>query len=414
MEKMALARLRQLSAHEVGHTIGLAHSYSSSGEGNASVMDYPHPFVKIENGKLSLSDAYDNKIGEWDKAAVAFGYQDFLDGSDEAKSLDEIIQKSLKAGLTFLSDQDARPLGGAHPYTHLWDNGKSASDELKRVLEIRTIALKNFGERNIKPGAPMAMLEEVLVPMYFFHRYQLEATAKLIGGLNYRYAIRGDGQLVTEFVPAAEQLKALDMLIKTVEPTVLMLPENILRIIPPRPMGYVHHRELINSRTDITFDALSAAEAAAAMTLNVILHPSRAGRLVEYHARDSKQPGLESVIDKLVNATIKSPQKSGYESAVQITVNDVLINALIRLAANQTSSTQVRSVAFLKLIQLEAWLKDRQKGIADETWKAHYMYAQERIRTFMDAPQDFKVEQELNPPPGQPIGTDNDEFCGAF
>jgi hypothetical protein len=414
MEKMALARLRQLSAHEVGHTIGLAHSYSSSGEGNASVMDYPHPFVKIENGKLSLSDAYDNKIGEWDKAAVAFGYQDFPDGTDEAKSLDEIIQKSLKAGLTFLSDQDARPLGGAHPYTHLWDNGKSASDELKRVLEIRTIALKNFGERNIKPGAPMATLEEVLVPMYFFHRYQLEATAKLIGGLNYRYAIRGDGQLVTEFVPAAEQLKALDMLIKTVEPTVLMLPENILRIIPPRPMGYVRHRELINSRTDITFDALSAAETAAAMTLNVILHPSRAGRLVEYHARDSKQPGLESVIDKLVNATIKSPQKSGYESAVQITVNDVLINALIRLAANQTSSTQVKSVVFLKLTQLEAWLKARQKDVADETWKAHYMYAQERIRTFMDAPQDFKVEQELNPPPGQPIGTDSDEFCGGF
>jgi hypothetical protein len=204
------------------------------------------------------------------------------------------------------------------------------------------------------------------------------------------------------------------MLIKTVEPTVLMLPENILRIIPPRPMGYVRHRELIESRTDLTFDALSAAETAAAMTLNVILHPSRAGRLVEYHARDSKQPGLESVIDKLVSATIKSPQKSGYESAVQITVNDVLINALIRLAANKTSSIQVRSVAFLKLTQLEALLKDRQKVVADENWKAHYMYAQERIRTFMDAPQDFKVEQELNPPPGQPIGTDNDEFCGGF
>ncbi|HEY5915936.1 MAG TPA: zinc-dependent metalloprotease, partial [Chryseolinea sp.] len=414
MEKMALARLRQLSAHEVGHTIGLAHSYSSSGEGNASVMDYPHPFVKIENGKLSLSDAYDNKIGEWDKAAVAFGYQDFPDGTDEDKSLDGIIQKSLKAGLTFLSDQDARPLGGAHPYTHLWDNGKSASDELKRVLEIRTIALKNFGVRNIKPDAPMATLEEVLVPMYFFHRYQLEATAKLIGGLNYRYAIRGDGQLITEVVPAAEQLKALEMLIKTVEPTVLMVPENILKIIPPRPMGYVRHRELINSRTDLTFDALSAAEIAAAMTLNVILHPSRAGRLVEYHARDPKQPGLESVIDKLVNATIKSPQKSGYESAVQITVNDVLINALISLAANKTSSTQVRSVAFLKLNQLETWLKDRQKSVVDEGWKAHYMYAQERIRTFKDAPQDFKLEQELNPPPGQPIGADDDEFCGGF
>jgi len=414
MEKMALARLRQLSAHEVGHTLGLAHSYSSSAEENASVMDYPHPFVKLENGKLSLSEAYDNKIGEWDKVAVAFGYQDFPDGTDETKALNDIIQKSLKDGLTFLSDQDARPLGGAHPYTHLWDNGKSAPDELKRVLEIRSVALKNFGERNIKPGAPMATLEEVLVPMYFFHRYQSEATVKLIGGLNYRYALRGDGQLVTALVPSSEQMKALDMLVKTIEPAALMLPENILRNIPPRPMGYARHRELISSRTDLTFDAFSAVESAAGMTLGMILHPSRAGRLVEYHARDSKQPSLESVIDKLTSATFKSAQKTGYEGAVQITVNDVFLNTLLRLAANNSASTQVRSVAFLKLNQLDSWIKERIKAVADEDWKAHYMYAQERIRRFMDDPQEFKMEFELNPPPGQPIGANNSDFCDSF
>jgi hypothetical protein len=377
-------------------------------------MDYPHPYVKIENGKLSLSDAYDNKIGTWDKAAVAFGYQDFPDGTNEDKALEDIIQKSLKDGLTFLSDQDARPLGGAHPYTHLWDNGASASDELKRVLEIRSIALKNFGERNIKQGTPMATLEEVLVPIYFFHRYQSEAAVKLIGGLNYRYAIRGDGQLITEAVPAAEQLKALEMLIKTIEPSALILPENLIKLIPPRPMGYSRHRELINSRNDLTFDALAAAESAAGMTLGMILHPSRAGRLVEYHARDPKQPSLESVIDKLINATVKSAPKGGYEGAVQITVNDGLINYLIRLAGNEASSTQVRAIAFLKLNQLSAWMKDRSKVVADENLKAHYMYAQERIRIFMDAPQDLKIEQDLNPPPGAPIGMDSDEFCGGF
>lgn len=414
MEKMALARLRQLSAHEVGHTLGLAHSYSSSGEGNASVMDYPHPNVTIENGKLSLSNAYDNKIGEWDKVAVAFGYQDFSQGTDEKKALNDIIQKSLNAGLTFLSDQDARPLGGSHPYTHLWDNGKSAADELKRVLEIRSIALKNFGEKNIKPGAPMATLEEVLVPMYFFHRYQTEATVKLIGGLNYRYALRGDSQPVTEFISPSEQLKALDILLKTIEASALMLPENILKLIPPRPMGYSRHRELIDSRTDLTFDGLSAVESAAGITLSSILHPSRAGRLVEYHARDSKQPGLEVVIDKLANATIKGPVKTGYEGAVQISVNDVFINALIRLAANKSASTQVRAVAFLKLNQLDSWTKERIKAVTDEDWKAHYMYTQERIRNFIATPQDYKIEMELNPPPGQPIGANGSEFCGGF
>ncbi|MBZ0246539.1 MAG: zinc-dependent metalloprotease, partial [Cyclobacteriaceae bacterium] len=200
MEQMAMARLRQLSAHEVGHTLGLAHSYSSSAENNASVMDYPHPYAEIKDGKVSLANAYDDKIGAFDKMSITYGYQDFPPGTDEDKALNDIIQNSLKAGLTFLSDQDARPFGSAHPYTHLWDNGSDASDELLRMLDVRALVLKNFGENNLKPNAPMAQLEEVLVPMYFFHRYQVQAAAKVIGGLNYRYALRGDGQPIAEMV----------------------------------------------------------------------------------------------------------------------------------------------------------------------------------------------------------------------
>ena len=414
MEKMALARLRQLSAHEVGHTIGLAHSYSSSSEGNASVMDYPHPYVSLENGKINLDKAYDDKIGEWDKVAVAYGYQDFPATTDEDAALSDIIQKSVKAGLTFLSDQDARPKGGAHPYTHLWDNGKDAADELKRVLEIRSLVLKNFGERNIKPGAPMAMLEEVLVPMYFFHRYQTEASVKVIGGLNYRYALRGDGQLVTDFTTPSLQIKALDALINTIQPSALSLPETLLKIIPPRPLGYDRSRELVKIRTELTFDALSAAESAADMTVSLILHPARAGRLVEYHARDGKQPSLEFVIDRLINATFKSPIKSGYDGALQITTNSVLIKNLIQLASTSTTSAQVRSIAFLKLNQLKTWIGGRVQSMTDEDWKAHYMYAQEQIRKFTENPQEYRPEFLLEPPPGQPIGSDYHDFCEQF
>src|SRR5690606_11464366 len=178
----------------------------------ASVMDYPHPNVKMVDGKIDLSSAYDTKIGAWDKVAVTYGYQDFPPGTDEDKALEKIIQQSLKDGLTFLSDQDARPQGGAHPYAHLWDNGNSPTQELNRVMDIRALALKNMGENSIKIGAPMATLEEVLVPMYFFHRYQVEATSKIIGGVNYRYALRGDGQLTTALVSPEEQTKALDAL----------------------------------------------------------------------------------------------------------------------------------------------------------------------------------------------------------
>src|SRR5690606_38679794 len=210
MLEMALARLRQLSAHEVGHTIGLAHSYASSTENLASVMDYPHPIATIKDGKIDLSQSYDDKIGAWDKVAIMYGYSHFPEGTNEDAALDKILQDGLKQGLTFLSDQDARPTGGAHPFAHLWDNGKDAADELNRVMQVRTLALKNFGEKNIREGTPMALLEEALVAIYFFHRYQAEASSKIIGGLNYRYALRGDGQPVTEMVSSAQQQKALD------------------------------------------------------------------------------------------------------------------------------------------------------------------------------------------------------------
>lgn len=411
MKQMALNRLKQLAAHEVGHTIGLAHAYSSSSEDRASVMDYPHPLVTIKDGKIDLSQAYDNKIGTFDKVSIAYGYQDFPDGTDEDKALDNLIQNSLKAGLTFLSDQDARPLGSSHPYAHLWDNGKDAEEELTRVLDIRAMALKNFGERNIRPGTPMALLEEALVPMYFFHRYQTEAASKLVGGLNYRYALRGDGQLITEIVSPQEQIRAIEALVKTLDPAVLSLPESLLKIIPPRPLGYSRHREVVKIRTELTFDPLSAAESAADMTVSLLLHPARAARLVEYHARDARMPSLESVTDRLISSTFKAPAKTGYDGAIQITVNNVLLTRLFKLALNKEASAQVRGIAFLEIEKLRTWLEAKVKTVVDEDWKAHYQYALRQISSFQDDPEEFKTESLLSPPPGQPIGEMDWDLC---
>lgn len=410
MENLALARLRQLAAHEVGHTIGLSHAYSSSSESLASVMDYPHPVAVLKDGKIDVSKAYDDKIGVFDKVAITYGYKQFAQGTDEDKALNDIIQQSLKEGLTFLSDQDARPLGGAHPYAHLWDNGKNPAEELDRVMEVRAVALKNFGERNIKPGTPMATLEEVLVPMYFFHRYQAEATSKMIGGLNYRYALRGDGQPVTELLTPQQELKAIESLLKTVQPSSLALPESLLKIIPPRPLGYSRHRELLKGKTDLAFDPLSAAETAADLTFSLILHPARANRMFEHHSRDARLPSLESVIDKLILSTFKAAPRNGYEGAIQMSVNYALFVNLSKLALNKDASVQTRAIAALKLNQLKVWLDT--KVSADEEWRAYNSYLSRQINKFQEDPEEFKQETLLAAPPGQPIGMDDQDFCG--
>jgi hypothetical protein len=414
MEEMALARLRQLSAHEVGHTLGLAHSYASSTEKLASVMDYPHPIAKLENGKVSLQGAYDDKIGAWDKVAITWGYQDFPSGSDEKKSLNDVIRVSLENGLTFLSDQDARPTGSAHPFAHLWDNGTDVADELNRVLELRAVVLQNFGARNIKAGQPWATLEEVLVPMYFFHRYQTEASAKLVGGLNYRYALKGDGQLITEMIAPALQMKAIDALLKTISPAALVLPEKIVKQIPPRPLGYSRSREVIKIRTDLTFDALAAAESAADITLSLLFHPARAARLVEHHARDKQQPSLALVIDKVMMSTFKAQPQGDYESSVQMTVNDVALTNLLRLAQNKDVSSLVHAVVYQKIVQLRSDLTAKLKLPGDQLWSAHYSYSLVRINKFIENPDEYKQEPILPPPPGQPIGETPQIYCEGY
>ena len=406
MQAMALARLRQLAAHEVGHTLGLMHNYIASTANRASVMDYPHPLVTIRNDStLDLSNAYATGIGEWDKVAIAYGYQDFPKGINERESLNKIINDAAKRGIIFLTDQDARPQGSSHPQTHLWDNGTNAVDELNRIMKVRSIALRNFSEKRIRPGMPMAMLEDVLVPVYMGHRYQVEAAVKVLGGLSYTYALRGDGQTPTEIVPPQEQLRALDALLATVNPDALALPEKLISMIPPRPAGYDRNREDFKVKTWATFDPLSAGETAANLTLSLILHPARAARLVEFHARNGKYPSFESVIDKIFSVSWLSNHGSGYHAELRRVVDNVLLYQLMSLASNTTASAQARAVSTLKISELKEWLSKQVKQMKDEDQKAHFTFALAQIKMFEQDPKQLNLTRPLDPPDGPPIGS---------
>jgi len=416
MLEMALARLRQLSAHEVGHTLGLMHNFAASPTNRASVMDYPHPLIEMDKqGNISLENAYDTGIGEWDKVTIAYGYQDFPENTDEAAALDKIIEDYIKEGMIFISDADSRPTGGAHPNAHLWDNGASAADELNRLMKIRQKIIADFSLKNIKEGMPKATLEEALVPMYMLHRYQLEAAAKVLGGLNYTYAVKGDKQLVTEFIPAKEQQKALEALLGTLSSEALTLPEDLVAQIPPRPIGFPKNRETFKTRTGLTFDPLGAAETAASATLSFIFHPQRAARLVEYSSRDEKNPSLEDVISQVMDFTLPaSSTTSGLQKQVEQQTGKLAVLHLMHMAADKNASEQVKSISMFKLDALKDNLQGRMNN-ASESDKAHYYYLAAEIEKFLRNPNSDKLPSPLSPPDGSPIGTDTFGFemmCG--
>jgi hypothetical protein len=407
VREMALARIRQLSAHEIGHTIGLSHNYISSAQidaGKMSVMDYPHPLIQLDSdGNVDLSQAYPEGIGDWDKVWIRWGYTQFPPGTDEDAALEEILMDAAAEGLTFISDQDARPPGSAHPQVHLWDNGADAAAELNRMMEVRRVALNRFGEAAIKPGMPLATMEEVLVPLYLHHRYQAEATTKVVAGLYYTYAMRGDGQEPLRHVPAEEQWAAVNALLRTLTPAELTIPEPILAILPPRPFRYPPGRELFARNTGLVFDAIAPAAASADMTLALLFHPERAARMIQQKALRPDLPGLDDVVERMVESLFGIRYRDPYQAEVNRSVQRVLVDRLMMLAA-EAPMPQVRAQTVQALERLDGRIKEG-AGNADEATFAHYALLCKDIRRFLDRPYEaIATPTAPAPPPGSPIG----------
>ena len=406
MLKMALERLKQLAAHEVGHTIGLMHNYASSVSNRASVMDYPHPLVRINaQGEIDLSKAYDDKIGDWDKVAIAWGYQDFPPGTNEPVVLNKMLQDASKKGLQFISDRDARAAGGLHPFAHLWDNGTDPIIELAEMKKVRKKALEQFGEKNIRPGMPMATLEDVLVPVYLYHRYQLEAVTKWVGGLNYTYALRGDGQVITKALTKEDQLTALNAVMDCMDPAFLLLPPSIIKLIPPRPSGYDFTRELFKKRTGLGFDALAPAETAADFPLSFLFNTERLNRMVQYEMENGGL-GIGEMIKLLLAKTWKAPQRGGMEKLIQQQTSQLLLTYLLAVSVDDNASFQTKAEIQKALSDLKKYIEAQQKLVKEESLSAHYILALERMK----APEKAKPTLHKEMPPGAPIGCDWDDY----
>ncbi|MDP2480672.1 MAG: zinc-dependent metalloprotease [Candidatus Palauibacterales bacterium] len=399
--QMALARVRQLAAHEVGHTLGLAHNFMASTYGRASVMDYPAPVVKIrDDGTLDLSDAYGVGVGAYDLFAIRWLYSQFPKGTDEAAALDSIVQDGLKSGYGFITDADARPAGAAHPLAALWDNGSNPVDYLEHELQVRRVGLEHFGPDVIRKGEPMASLEYVLVPLYLHHRYQLNAAAHSLGGDDYRFAMRGDGQTPNTPVAPAQQEKALREMLSTLDPSFLAIPSRILDMIPPPAYGMAPG-ESFDSRTAPVFDPLGVAASSARFTLDLILQPQRMARLVAQHARNPKEPGLGQVLDRTLDATWRAPAPDdGYRLAIRRTVDRVFLDRLLEQAGSGRNTELVRAELDAGVRSLRDWLAARPH---EDPVQAK---ALEDIQRWMARPQGTTPPATVEPlPPGDPIGS---------
>jgi hypothetical protein len=384
---MALARIRQLAAHEVGHTLGLDHNMAASTYGRASVMDYPAPWIKIVDGKLDLSEAYTKGVGPYDIAAIRYGYAPV---ANEAE-----LDKLARAVPLFVSDPHSRPVSGAHPLGSVWDNGSDPVDALRHEIDVRRIALAQFGLQNIPDGQPVSSLEEVLLPLYLHHRFQLESAAKSIGGIFFTYAVR-DGDTtspatVREVVPADRQRDALAAVVATLDPAFLQIPKPIVDLIPPP--AYAHgdaNTELFPRHTDPAFDPIAAAMTSADITVSALLDPARCARL----AQQTDNLSLRDVMDALIDVASK-------QGAIPRATRTLIVTRLCELGANRETAPEVHSEASDALVRLSA----RLVALAgDPVESAHRKTTHDDIDRFLHRPAE-PWQAPLIPmiPPGPPI-----------
>ncbi|MFT5312990.1 MAG: hypothetical protein ACI8Z9_001474 [Paraglaciecola sp.] len=396
-KNMALARIRQLAAHEVGHTLGIAHNFAASEYGRESVMDYPHPYVTIKDGAISLDGAYSTGMGAWDKYVIAYGYQNYSSQEQQDSGLKTLVRQARDKGYQYQSDPDARPAHAANPSGSLWDNGADAVAELQRISQVRALALSNFGLKTLKSGSSLSSLEETLVPVYLLHRYQLAAVAKLIGGLNYSYEQKGDYASPKGVVPVAvdKQQAALNAVLATIEPHYLAIPDKISQLIPPKIYGESRNRESFQGRTGLSFDPISAAESAANYSLGLLLNAERLNRLAQQSAGQKSGLNVNGLVSRILKQSIQR-DRSKAKSELAKRIAYVALDATVRALQHKSLAPEVRADIEMALQALYSWLKNNGRG-------ANQLMMARQLGLFWENGQWTPLFKVKALPPGSPI-----------
>lgn len=396
MLEMALARLRQLSAHEVGHTIGLAHNFAASYNDRASVMDYPHPYIVEGLDDILFDKAYAVGIGEWDKRTVTYGYGHPTESQTEEEYLLGLINKNRADGFLYITDQDARPVGGLHAFAHLWDNGNDPIGELKRINTLRDHTLKKMGTGTIPDGTPYSELEKKLVPVYLMHRYQVDGVSKIIGGVDFEYSVKDSGKKLKPIKPLDSEMQnaALDALLETLEPEFLKIPRSLLQLIPPPAFGYKRDRETFKGKMGSLFDPMNAAEASANHTFKFLLNPERLAR-ISY--QDLANMSLENYFNKITGQLFsRETSDLMYDEMLQ----KLYFIHLLKLSTNQKISKAVNAQAFNQIHKISEKLKSQ----VQRSGTGHALYLQNLSSKYYEDPEAFKLPSIPDLPPGSPIG----------
>ncbi|MCH7422676.1 MULTISPECIES: zinc-dependent metalloprotease [Shewanella] len=398
---LALARIRQLAAHEVGHTLGLDHNFAASTNQDASVMDYPHPKIMLKGNDIDISAPYSVGVGPWDNFAIAYGYSDEGDVTAQLALQNQLLAEVARKGLRYIGEADSRQKDASQAYASLWDSGDDPIAQLLELNRIRAKAIEGFSRAALLPGEPLGELVDAFVPIYLLNRYQIEAVAKFIGGTDYHYLSIGEGGRWSYIAPPL-QLSGLDALLSTLDAASLTVPQTLLDTLVPKAGNYQPTRESFESGLGVASDPLGMAEVSARHTVSLLLMPKRLNRVSQAAMADNEQLSVETLLNKLFAATLYQEDKLGLVEGVWMRVNAVVIDEFLSTYHDPQTAPEVKAALFERAQFVIKQLKAKANR-ANAKVAAHYNGLEQGLSAgLLDANKKL-IPKPLTLPPGSPI-----------